>query len=303
MTTVHLDLGPTTAPALAASDLAAKRNARSMRSSVMSVLMGLSFVVVVLPLAAVIWTVASKGAGILGVDFFTKEIPTVTRVVGPGMGPAIVGTLLITGAAALMAVPVGILGAIYLNEYSAGNRLGMLIRFMSTVMTGVPSVVMGLFVYIMYTLRYRQNAFGGALALAFLMLPIIIRSTEEMLRLVPNNLREASAALGSRKSRTVLTVVLPAALPGVVSGCLLAVARAAGETAPILFVVGAATTTNRSLFDGVNTALSAQIFANAQQPFAGAQERAWGAALTLLMLAFAVTLAARVVTARFALKR
>lgn len=303
MTALQLDLGPSSTSALAASDLAAKRNARSMRSSAMSVLMALSFVVVVLPLAAVIWTVASKGAGILGVDFFTKEIPTVTRVAGPGMGPAIVGTLLITGAAALMAVPVGILGAVYLNEYSAGNRLGMLIRFMATVMTGVPSVVMGLFVYITYTLRYRQNAFGGALALAFLMLPIVIRSTEEMLKLVPNNLREASSALGARKSRTILTVVLPAALAGVVSGCLLAIARAAGETAPILFVVGASTTTNRNLFDGVNTALSAQIFANAQQPFAGAQERAWGAALTLLMLAFAVTLAARLITARFALKR
>ena len=162
---------------------------------------------------------------------------------------------------------------------------------------------MGLFVYITYTLRYKQNAFGGSLALALLMLPIIIRSTEEMLRLVPNNLREASAALGCRKSRTILGVVLPAALPGVVSGVLLAVARAAGETAPILFVVGAANATNTSVFNGVNTALSAQIFVNAQQPFVGAQERAWGAALTLLTLAFAVTLMARIITARFALKR
>ena len=170
-------------------------------------------------------------------------------------------------------------------------------------MTGVPSVVMGLFVYITYTLRFKQNAFGGSLALAFLMLPIIIRSTEEMLKLVPNNLREASAALGARRSRTILTVSLPAALPGVVSGCLLAIARAAGETAPILFVVGATNTMNANMFNGVNTALSAQIFTNAQQPFAGAQARAWGAAFTLLSLAFLVTLAARLITARFALKR
>jgi phosphate transport system permease protein len=286
-----------------ASDLAGRRTLRSMKSDVLTVLMGLSFVVVLIPLAAVLWTVLSKGAAQIGWDFLTKEIPTVTRVSGPGMGPAIVGTVMVTVTAALMAVPVGILGAIYLNEYSKGGRFATLVRFMATVMTGVPSVVMGLFVYITYTLRFKQNAFGGSLALAFLMLPIIIRSTEEMLRLVPNNLREASAALGSRKSRTILTVVLPAALPGVVSGCLLAVARAAGETAPILFVVGAATETNRSLFSGVNTALSAQIFANAQQPFVGAQERAWGAALILLLIAFTVTLVARIITARFALKR
>ena len=288
---------------LTAEDLAPKRSRRTFVNGLMTALMALSVVAVLVPLGAVLWTVVSKGAPQIGWDFLTKDIPIVTRQKGPGIGPAIVGTVLITTVAALMAVPIGILAAVYLNEYSQGGRLGRLIRFMATVMTGVPSVVMGLFVYITYTLRFKQNAFGGALALAFLMLPIIIRSTEEMLRLVPNNLREASAALGARKSRTILTVVLPAALPGVVSGCLLAVARAAGETAPILFVVGAATETNRSLFSGVNTALSAQIFANAQQPFVGAQERAWGAALLLLLIAFAVTLLARLVTARFALKR
>lgn len=291
------------APALAAGDLAARRTARSIKSNLMTGLMALSLLLVMVPLGAVLFTVISKGASVLSIDFFTEDIPTVTRAQGPGMGPAIVGTVLITAVAAIMAVPVGILGAVYLNEYSAGSRFGKLVRFLATVMTGVPSVVMGLFVYVLYTLRYKQNGFGGSLALAFLMLPIIIRSTEEMLKLVPNNLREASAALGSRRSRTILTVVLPAALPGVVSGCLLAVARAAGETAPILFVVGAATESNRNLFSGVNTALSAQIFANAQQPFIGAQERAWGAALTLLTLAFAITLIARIITARFALKR
>jgi phosphate transport system permease protein len=240
---------------------------------------------------------------VLSIDFFTKDIPIVSRSKGPGMGPAIFGTLMITAIAAIMAVPVGILGAIYLNEYGANGQFGKVVRFLSTVMTGVPSVVMGLFVYITYTQRYKPNAFGGSLALAFLMLPIVIRSTEEMLKLVPNNLREASAALGCRKSRTILGVVLPAALPGVVSGCLLAIARAAGETAPILFVVGASNGINTNPFKGFNTALSAQIFANATQPFPGAQERAWGAALTLLTLAFAVTLIARIVTARFALKK
>ena len=288
---------------LTAADLAPRRSRRTVTNTAMTVLMALSVAAILVPLAAVLYTVVSKGASQLSPDFLTKDIPIVTRQKGPGIGPAIIGTVLITTVAAVMAVPVGILAAIYLNEYSAGSHFGKIVRFMATVMTGVPSVVMGLFVYVLYTLRFKQNAFGGSLALAFLMLPIIIRSTEEMLKLVPNSLREASAALGARRSRTILTVSLPAALPGVVSGCLLAIARAAGETAPILFVVGATNTMNANMFNGVNTALSAQIFTNAQQPFAGAQARAWGAAFTLLSLAFLVTLAARLITARFALKR
>lgn len=286
-----------------AIDLSQRRSSRTRKDRVSTVLMAACLVAILAPLAAVVYTLVKNGAARLTPAFFTADIPTISRSEGPGMGPAIVGTLLTTAAAAVLALPLGILGAIYLNEYSAGGRFGRLIRFMATVMTGVPSVVMGLFVYVTYTLRFKQNAFGGALALAFLMLPIVIRTTEEMLKLVPDNLREASAALGARRSRTVLTVVLPAALPGVVSGCLLAVARAAGETAPILFVVGAATSMNTNIFSGVNTALSAQIFANAQLPFVGAQQRAWGAALTLVLLAFVITLIARVVTARFALKR
>lgn len=286
-----------------AIDLTQRSSRRTRTDRLMTGVMTACLVVVVVPLAAVMYTLLKNGAARLSPDFFTADIPTISRLEGPGMGPAIIGTLLTTAVAAAMALPLGILGAIYLNEYSAGGRLGRLIRFMATVMTGVPSVVMGLFVYITYTLRFKQNAFGGALALAFLMLPVVIRTTEEMLKLVPDNLREASSALGARRSRTVLTVVLPAALPGVVSGCLLAVARAAGETAPILFVVGAATAVNTNVFSGVNTALSAQIFANAQLPFVGAQQRAWGAALTLVLLAFVITLIARVVTARFALKR
>jgi phosphate transport system permease protein len=285
------------------TDLAAKRTWRSTKSAIMTGLMAASLAAVMIPLVFVIANVITEGAGIMSIDFLTKDIPISARQTGPGMGPAILGTLLSTGVATLIAVPLGILGAIYLNEYSAGGRLGRVIRFMATVMTGVPSVVMGLFVFVTYTLRYGLNAFGGALALAALMLPIIIRSTEEMLKLVPNSLREASMALGSRKSRMILTVVLPAALPGVMSGCLIAVARAAGETAPILFVVGFTNAANTNPLSGNNTALSAQIFNNATQPFVGAQERAWGAALTLLALAFHITLIARLVTARFALKR
>jgi phosphate transport system permease protein len=170
-------------------------------------------------------------------------------------------------------------------------------------MSGVPSIVMGLFIYLVWTLHFGYSAFGGSVALACLMLPVVIGSTEQMLRLVPHHLREASYALGTTKSRTILTVVLPAALPGIVSGSLLAVARAAGETAPLLFAVGAANEYNPHLFQEANTALSIQIFGNATSSFVPAQDRAWGAALTLVMVTFLATLAARVFTARIARKR
>lgn len=252
------------------------------------------------PLLAIVYYVVKKGVGVMSWAFLTKDIPILTRSVGPGMGPAIVGTLVITGTATLMAVPLGILAAVYLNEYGKKNRLAQVIRTMSDVMTGVPSIVMGLFVYTIWVLRYGLSGFAGALALALLMLPIVIRSTEEILKLVPAGLREASLALGASRARTIVTVVLPAAIPGITSGALLAVARAAGETAPLLFTVGAGRKANWHVFNGVNTALSTQIFRNATQPFPGAVARAWGAALTLIVLVVALTILARVITKRFA---
>ena len=252
------------------------------------------------PLVAIMFYVLKKGGGVLSVDFLTKDIPILTRSIGPGMGPAIMGTLVITGAATAMAVPLGILAAVYLNEYGKTNRLATIIRTMSDVMTGVPSIVMGLFVYTVWVLRYGLSGFAGALALACLMLPIVIRSTEEILRLVPAGLREASLALGASRARTIMTVVLPAAVSGITSGALLAVARAAGETAPLLFTIGASRKSNTNIFEGANTALSTQIFRNATQPFPGAQARAWGAALTLIVLVVALTILARIITKRFA---
>jgi phosphate transport system permease protein len=292
--------------ATVALDLRPKPGWRSVKSAMMTGLMIAAFAVVVVPLLVILWSVITKGAGTAFgsfPDFFTKEIPVVTRKAGPGMGPAILGTLLVTGGATLIAVPLGILGAVYLHEYGAQNKFARLVRFMAMVMTGVPSIVMGLFVYIVWTLNFGYSAFGGSLALACLMLPVVIGSTEQMLKLVPSHLREASYALGATKSRTIVTVVLPAALPGIVSGCLLAVARAAGETAPLLFAVGAANAYNANFFDGANTALSVQIFSNANSAFVASQDRAWGAALTLVLLTFLITLVARVFTARLALKR
>jgi len=302
--TAVLERPPTSPPDL--PDLRARRGWRAVKNWAMTVLMGAAFLLVVIPLLLVMITLVTKGLGIVLRDFpdwFTKEIPIRSRQAGPGMGPAILGTILVTGLATLLAVPLGILGAVYLHEYGGQRPLARLIRFMSTVMTGVPSIVMGLFIYVVFTLNFGLSGLGASLALACLMLPIVIRSTEEMLRLVPNQLREGSYALGTRKSRTVLSVVLPAALPGVVSGSLLAVARAAGETAPLLFTIGAATKFNSNVLSGANTALSTQIFNNAISPYASAQERAWGAAITLVALSFLLTVIARLVTARFALKR
>jgi phosphate transport system permease protein len=283
------------------TDLSPKRSGRSIRNSLATVLMALCLIIVLIPLGFVLLTVIQKGAQAISWDFLTGDIPPVRRS-GPGMGPAVVGTILTTGLATLMAVPLGILGAVYLHEYGKTGRLASVLRFFADVMTGVPSIIMGLFIFTIWVVRFGVdgvNAFAGALALGCLMLPIVIRSTEEMLKLVPNDLREASLALGSSQSRTILTVVLPAALPGIVSGVLLAVARAAGETAPLLFTIGAATSINWNPFKGPNTALSVQIFSNAQQPFAGAQERAWGAALTLIAMTFILLVLSRIVAARF----
>jgi phosphate transport system permease protein len=219
------------------------------------------------------------------------------------MKAAIVGTLIVTAVATVIAVPLGIFGAVYLNEYGKSNWFASLLRFLTNVMAGVPSIVMGLFIYVFFVVPRGVDgltSFSGALALACLMLPIVVRSTEVMLRLVPQNLRDASYALGGSMSRTTLTVVLPKAAPGIVSGSLLAVARAAGETAPLIFTIGAAKATNWNPFKGTNTSLSLQIYANAKESFVTAQERAWGSALTLIALAIVFMVAARILAARFA---
>lgn len=297
---------------------------RTWRNRLASSWMIASFVLAAIPLMAVLGILLVKGLSLVAsLDWWSKPIPsnvasstfnnaeaqdafgnvgTVAPVqqVVYGMQPAIVGTLLTTGLAALFSIPLGIAAAVFLNEYGARSRSASVIRFFTDVMVGVPSVVMGIFVYTVWVLNFEQSgrsAFAGGLALACLMLPVVVRTTEEMLRLVPDSLRQASAALGTPRWRTTTQVVLPAALPGIASGAMLAIARAAGETAPILFTVGVVSATNFSLF-GQNTTLSAQIFSNATQP--GGESVAWGAALTLIMMVMLFTLTARLVTARFA---
>ena len=274
---------------------------RRSKNQIATFFMWLAFVATLVPLVFVLVTVVSKGIGAISWQFLSgSPIPPNVLPLGVGgMGPAVVGTLEITGFAALIAIPLGVLGAVYISEYGGRNWLAKLIAFMADVMTGVPSIVMGLFIFSIWVLHFGYSGLAGSFALACLMLPIVIRSTYEMLLLVPNELREASYALGATKSRVTLTVVLPSAIGGIVSGALLAVARAAGETAPLLFVILTVEATNSNLFSGADTALSTQIFVNAQSPYVGAEARAWGAALTLIVISFALMLIARIVTARF----
>jgi phosphate transport system permease protein len=273
---------------------------RRTKNRIATVLMVVSFVLVIIPLGFVVWTVIAKGASAISWSFLTSSIPPSVAPPGVGgMGPAVLGTIEITALATVMAVPLGILGAIYLNEYGGNGLLARLIGFMSDVMTGVPSIVMGLFIFSIWVLHFGFSGLAGAFALGCLMLPIVIRSSYEMLRLVPDSLREGSYALGATKSRVTVTVVLPAALSGIVSGALLAVARAAGETAPLLFTILTVTTANKNVFSGANTSLPSQIFVNASSPYSGAQARGWGAALTLIAIAFILMIAARLVTGRF----
>ena len=274
---------------------------RRSKNQIATVGMWVAFAVMLVPLGFVLFTVIGKGASAISWQFLTAPSPiNVLPVTFGGVGPAVYGTLVITGFASLMAIPLGVLGGVYINEYGGNQVLARVINFFADVMTGVPSIIMGLFIFTIWVLHYGYSGFAGSLALACLMLPIVIRSTYEMLRLVPDSLREASYALGASKARVTVTVVLPAAIGGIVSGALLAIARAAGETAPLLFTILTVTSTNANPFKGANTALSTQIFSNATQPYVGAAQRGWGAALTLIAICFILLIAARLVTARFA---
>lgn len=317
-------------PAAALLDEAARRDVRvgtlsrgrRRRDRAVSVLLWAAMGVAVVPLVVIAAVLVGKGARYVDWHFLTGDIPRVTGQVGdrcagvpealrvkydmacgvarPAMGPAIVGTLLSTGLAALLAIPLGVLAAVYLNEVGRASVGARTVRFFADVMTGVPSVVMGLFVYTAWVVRFGTDgpsACAAALALACLMLPIVIRSTEEVLRLVPDELRHASLALGGRPWHGVTRVVVPSALPGIVSGAILAVARAAGETAPVLFTIGVTFSPNLSPF-GANTTLAQQIFEGAKSGDPLAKQLAWSAAFTLVLLVFGLTLVARLLTSR-----
>jgi phosphate transport system permease protein len=282
-------------------DLREPKGWRRTSNRIVTALMVLAFVLVIIPLGFVLYTVIAKGISIISWSFLTSPIPPqVAPANVGGIGPAILGTIEIVALATVLAVPLGILGAIYLNEYGGRNWLAALIGFFADVMTGVPSIIMGLFIFSIWVLHFGYSGLAGAFALGCLMLPVVIRSTYEMLRLVPDSLREGSYAVGATKSRVTMTVVIPAAIGGIVSGALLAIARAAGETAPLLFTIATVTAANPNVFKGANTALPPLIFANASSPYPGAVQRGWGAALTLIVICFVLMIVARFVTARYA---
>lgn len=268
-----------------------------------------TFAVAMMPLVAVIWTVVSRGAGALSVEFFTASQQGVLGE-GGGIYHAIMGTLIITLVASLISIPIGIMAAVYLVEYGKGNRLARVLTFLVDVMTGIPSIVAGLFALALFTLLLGplpRIAIGGSIALSVLMIPIVVRSTEEMLKLVPEELREGAYALGVPKWRTITKVVLPTALGGIITGSTLAVARVAGETAPLLLIAGTLRGTNFNPFDGAMQTLPVLIFSEATRgglaeyvPFQ--IERAWGAALVLIMIVMLLNLLARVVGSFFSPK-
>ncbi len=266
---------------------------RKLVDRLMTVLAYACTAAAIIPLTWIVIYVIYRGLGAWDLAFFT-ELPQLFGD-GGGVRSGIVGTLVIVGLATLMGVPVGIMAGIYLAEYG-DNRLGGVIRFMADTLTGVPSIVVGLFAFGVVVVNFGYSAFAGAVALAVLMVPIITRTTEEIIRLVPDSIREASLGLGVSRWKTIMRVVVPTALSGIVTGVLLAVARVAGETAPlILTIFGTNFPISSNVFSGPSTTLSLQIFQLGGAPSPQVVEVAWGAALLLVLMVLGISLMARLV--------
>jgi phosphate transport system permease protein len=275
-----------------AAEVAGYTAKRRRRSAVATAALALMMAGVLAVLAWVLLYVAVQGFSALTPAFFVSNPPGNPGASGGGFANGILGSLIIVGIAALISVPIGILAAIYLAEYGRG-RWSNTVSFFTDVLIGIPTIVTGAFVYSIWVVRYGFSGFAGSLALAIVMLPLIIRTTTQMLNLVPDELREASLALGASKRKTVLRIVLPAALPGIITGLMLAIARAMGETAPLLL-----TALGNDLFTEANPAkrmstLSLQIFNNAITGFKAGQARAWAGALTLVGIVLILTVVAR----------
>ncbi|MEV7230015.1 MULTISPECIES: phosphate ABC transporter permease PstA [Polymorphospora] len=278
---------------------------RKAKDRLVTIAVSVAFSLAILPLLSLLWTVASNGIDRLDWQFLTSDM---RGVVGPGGGAqhAIVGTLLITLAAAVISVPIGVMCAVYLVEYGRG-RLARAVTLLVDVMTGIPSIVAGLFAFALFSIFFGPGirfGIGGAVALSVLMIPVVVRSVEEMLKLVPNELREASYALGVPKWRTVIKVVLRTAAAGIATGVTIAIARVIGETAPLLIIAGSTTVLNTDLFDGRMSSLPIFTYYSYSIPGARAEfgvERAWAAALTLFIIVMALNLVARLISRYFSL--
>ena len=260
------------------------------------VLCGAAVLLALVPLAFVLFYVVTRGIVALNLDFFT-HMPQPVGEPGGGMANAIVGSFIVTGLGALIAIPIGVISGVYASEY-AGTRFASVVRFAADTLNGVPSIVIGVFVYGIAVLPFRQfSALAGGLALGIMMIPLIMRTTEELLLLVPSTLWEGALALGATRARAVFTVVVPAALPGIITGILLALARIAGETAPLLFT----SLNNRFWSTDVGqpiATLTVQVFAYAIAPYDDWHRQAWAGALVLVGLVLLCSLLARVATAR-----
>jgi len=264
------------------------------------------FALAMVPLVSLLYTVISKGINRMDTEFFTSSMRNVLGE-GGGILHAALGTVIITGLATLASVPIGIMAAVYLHEYGKG-RLKRWLTFFVDVMTGIPSIVAGLFAFALFAIFFGPGirlGVMGSIALTVLMIPIVVRSTEEMLRIVPDGLREASFALGVSKWRTVAKVVLPTALAGIVTGVMLAIARVIGETAPLLITTGVFSSVNLNPFEGRMANLP--VFTYNSYKFPGVPpepyiDRAWGAALVLILIVMVLFLAARFVSRRYGIE-
>ena len=269
---------------------------RLLKSNLILTLCGLAVLLALVPLAMILFYVISQGAAALNLAFFT-QIPKPVGEAGGGMGNAIVGTLILIGIAAFIAVPVGVITGVHLAEYG-GTCFASAVRFAADVLNGVPSIVIGIFAYGLVVLPvHRFSALAGGFALSIMMIPIVARTTEELLRLVPGGLKEGALALGATRMRAMATVILPAALPGILTGILVALARIAGETAPLLFTSFNNRFWSTSLTQPIGS-LTVQVFTYAISPYEDWHRQAWAGAFVLVMMILILSIVARLVTRR-----
>jgi phosphate transport system permease protein len=273
---------------------------RHRRDKLMVAAMVVAVAVAIVPLGFILADVIAKGIGQLSAGFLTKPEPYAVTAPGGGFGAGVRGTIKMVALGTVIAVPIGVLAAVYLSEYQAKGPLPNLVRFFADVMTGIPSIFVGIFVFTVVVLETHSfSTWAGGVALGILMMPVIVRTSEEALRLVPDTLREASLALGIRRWRTIVSTVLPTALAGITTGVLLAVARAAGETAPLLLTAfGNQLITPWGKWSGPEESLTLEIFTNSRSPFPAQQARAWTGALVLIAGVVVLSLIARAVVSR-----
>ncbi|HIK24533.1 MAG TPA: phosphate ABC transporter permease PstA [Thermosynechococcus sp. M46_R2017_013] len=270
---------------------------RNLFGLFMTGLTGLFAAIAILPLAAIVINVASQGLPLINLDLFTK-LPPPPGLSGGGLGNAIVGTLIVLGVAFVISTPIGVLGAVWLSEFGRGSKIAYWVRFSANVLSGVPAIIAGLFSYTIVVMTMGTfSAFAGGVALAVVMLPIVMRTTEEGLVLVPEEVRLAAFGLGATRFETVSRVVLPAALPSIATAVTLALARAGGEAAPLLFTALNNNFWSTDLFRPIAT-LSVQIYFFAIIPFKPQQELAWAGALVLLSIILIVSIVSRFLTRR-----